>query len=233
METPSSSGIKCWAEEDRPREKLLLKGRHNLSDAELIAILLHTGIPGHSALEISRDILKEVKNDLYTLARLSVQELMVFQGIGKTKAARLIAAMELGRRKKESCSASQPVISCSNDLYQLMIPFLSDLSHEEFWIILLNRANKVILTQKLSMGGISGTVADPKLIFKSAIEHKVSSIILCHNHPSGNLKPSSADLELTKKLSSGARLLDMQVLDHLIFTDTGYVSFADEGWLSL
>ncbi len=233
MTTSTNPGIKFWAEEDRPMEKLVLKGRHNLSDAELIAILLHTGIPGKSALEISRGILNGVRNDLHALARLSVNDLMVHEGIGQTKAVRIIAAMELGRRKKENSCLTQPVITCSMDLYQLMIPFLSDLDHEEFWIILLNRANKVIITQKVSMGGISGTVADPKLIFKAAIEHKVSSICLCHNHPSGNLKPSAADLELTKKLSSGAGLLDMQVLDHLIFTDKGYVSFADEGWLSV
>ncbi len=233
MNEQSRHCIKSWAEDDRPREKLVLRGRHNLSDAELLALVIHTGIPGKSALEISREILAMVNNQIHLLARLSVHELMAFEGIGITKATRLIAALELGRRKKDNSVPGQPVISCSQDLYRLMTPFLSDLCHEEFWIILLNRANKVVVTQKLSMGGISGTVADPKLIFKSAIDHKVSSIILCHNHPSGNLKPSSADIDLTKKLSSGARLLDMQVLDHLIYTDRGYLSFADEGWLSL
>lgn len=228
-----SSSIRFWAEEDRPREKLVLKGRHNLSDAELLAILIHTGVPGKSALEIARNLLAGVNNELYSLARLSANELMEYEGIGPAKAACLIAALELGRRKKEQGARRQPVIACSQDIYKLMTPFLADLSHEEFWIILLNRANKVIATQRLSMGGISGTVADPKLIFKMALEFKVSSIILCHNHPSGNLKPSSADHDLTKKLVSGARLLDMLVLDHLIFTDKGYVSFADEGWLSL
>ena len=225
-------GIKSWAEDDRPCEKLLLKGRHNLSEAELLAILIHTGTPGRSALEISRELLQSVQNQLHLLARLTIPELMVFNGIGQAKAARLVAALELGRRKKDQENTKAVIINSSNDIYQLMFPVLADLSHEEFWIILLNRANNVIFNHRVSMGGITGTIADPRLIFKSALDHRASSIILCHNHPSGNLKPSSSDLDLTKKLSSGANLLDLQILDHLIFTDKGYVSFADEGWLN-
>jgi len=223
--------MKCWAEDDRPREKLISKGRHSLTETELLAILINTGVKGKSALDLARALLASIENELFTLGKMTVNELTAFEGIGTAKAVTLIAALELGRRKKDRDMPVRSSITCSKDIYELMFPVLADLEHEEFWIILLNRANKVIFKQKVSMGGVAGTIADPKIIFRSALDHTASSVILCHNHPSGNLKPSTADIELTRKLALGANLLDISVLDHLIFTDSSYVSFADEGWM--
>jgi DNA repair protein RadC len=223
--------IKSWAEEDRPREKLLLKGKASLSDAELLGILIATGIQNMTAVDIAKVILQSVQNDLNQLARLSVKDLSKFKGIGEAKAITIVSALELGRRKKATESAEKPKIRSSNDAYEVLRPYLSDLSHEEFWIILLNRANEVIKCEKVSSGGVSGTVADPKIIFKYALENLASAIILSHNHPSGNLNPSQADKDLTKKLKAAGNNLDIPVLDHLIFTDKTYFSFADEGIL--
>lgn len=223
--------IKSWAEEDRPREKLLLKGKASLSDAELLGILIATGIQNMTAVDIAKVILQSVQNDLNQLARLSVKDLSKFKGIGEAKAITIVSALELGRRKKATESAEKPRIRSSNDAYEVLRPYLSDLSHEEFWIILLNRANEVIKCEKVSSGGVSGTVADPKIIFKYALENLASAIILSHNHPSGNLSPSQADKDLTKKLKAAGNNLDIPVLDHLIFTDKTYFSFADEGML--
>lgn len=223
--------IKSWAEEDRPREKLLLKGKASLSDAELLGILIATGIQNMTAVDIAKVILQSVQNDLNQLARLSVKDLAKFKGIGEAKAITIVSALELGRRKKATESVEKPKIRSSNDAYEVLRPYLSDLSHEEFWIILLNRANEVIKCEKVSSGGVSGTVADPKIIFKYALENLASAIILSHNHPSGNLSPSQADKDLTKKLKAAGNNLDIPVLDHLIFTDKTYFSFADEGIL--
>ncbi len=223
--------IKSWAEEDRPREKLLLKGKASLSDAELLGILIATGIQNMTAVDIAKVILQSVQNDLNQLARLSVKDLAKFKGIGEAKAITIVSALELGRRKKATESAEKPRIRSSNDAYEVLRPYLSDLSHEEFWIILLNRANEVIKCEKISSGGVSGTVADPKIIFKYALENLASAIILSHNHPSGNLNPSQADKDLTKKLKAAGNNLDIPVLDHLIFTDKTYFIFADEGML--
>jgi DNA repair protein RadC len=223
--------IKSWAEEDRPREKLLLKGKACLSDAELLGILIATGIQNMTAVDIAKIILQSVQNDLNQLARLSVKDLSKFKGIGEAKAITIVSALELGRRKKETESAERPKITSSNDAYEVLKPYLSDLSHEEFWIILLNRANEVIKCEKISSGGVSGTVADPKIIFKIALENLACALILSHNHPSGNLNPSQADKDLTKKLKAAGNNLDVPVLDHLIFTDKSYFSFADEGIL--
>ncbi len=223
--------IKSWAEEDRPREKLLLKGKASLSDAELLGILIATGIQNMTAVDIAKVILQSVQNDLNQLARLSVKDLAKFKGIGEAKAITIVSALELGRRKKATESAEKPRIKSSSDAYEVLRPYLSDLSHEEFWIILLNRANEVIKCEKISSGGVSGTVADPKIIFKYALENLASAIILSHNHPSGNLSPSQADRDLTKKLKAAGNNLDIPVLDHLIFTDKTYFSFADEGIL--
>lgn len=221
--------IKSWAEEDRPREKLLLKGKAALSDAELLGILIATGIQKMTAVDIAKVILQSVQNDLNQLARLSVKDLAKFKGIGEAKAITIVSALELGRRKKETETSNRPRIRCSEDAYEVLKPHLSDLSHEEFWIILLNRANDVIKCEKVSSGGVSGTIADPKMIFKIALEHLASGIILAHNHPSGNLNPSQADKDLTQKLKSAGNSLDISVLDHLIFTDKKYYSFADQG----
>ncbi|OUJ73022.1 RadC family protein [Hymenobacter crusticola] len=230
-QAPASFSIKSWAEEDRPREKLLQKGRAALSDAELMAILLGSGTAKLSAVDVAKLILNAVQNDLNELARLSVKDLMRHKGIGEAKAITIIAALELGRRRKESAAAQRATITCSRDIYNLVRPNLQDLPHEEFWVVLLNRANVVMRKQPISTGGVAGTVADPKLIFKHALEQLASSVILVHNHPSGNRNPSAADIALTRKVKEAGKFLDLPVLDHLIYTDHGYYSFADEGIL--
>jgi len=223
--------ILSWAEEDRPREKLMLKGRAALSDAELIAILIGSGTTDMTAVDISKTILQSVTNNLNDLAKLSVKDLSKFRGIGEAKAISIVAALEIGRRRREQDRPQRARITCSRDAYEEIRPHLMDKPHEEFWILLLNRANEVLRPVQVSAGGISGTVADPKLIFKHAIEHLASSMILVHNHPSGNTTPSQADKDLTRKLRDCGKLLDVPVLDHLIFTDRTYLSFADEGLL--
>jgi len=223
--------IKAWAEEDRPREKLSNQGRRSLSDAELIAILIGSGNRTESAVELSKRILYSCKNDLNQLARLSVSDLSRFKGIGEAKAISIVAALELGRRRKETVSADRVQVSTSIDVYDAVVSRFRDLNHEEFWIIVLNRANKITSSHLVSKGGQAGTIADPKIIFNIALENHAASLILAHNHPSGNLKPSQADLELTRKLRSAGKFLDIPVLDHLIITDQGFLSFADEGIL--
>jgi len=223
--------IKAWAEEDRPREKLSNQGRRSLSDAEIIAILIGSGNRTESAVELSKRILYTCENDLNKLARLNVSELSRFKGIGEAKAISIIAALELGRRRKETISADRVQVSTSIDVYEAIVSRFKDLNHEEFWIIVLNRANKITSSHLVSKGGQAGTIADPKIIFNMALENHAASLILAHNHPSGNLKPSQADLELTQKLRSAGKILDIPVLDHLIITDQGFLSFADEGIL--
>lgn len=221
--------IKHWAEEDRPREKLILKGRSYLSDAELIAILLGSGTASLSALDVAKNVLHVAGNDLNRLGTLTVKELEQVRGIGTAKAVTIVSALELGRRRKEVDQAQQLSVSNSSDAHRLIRGHLEDIPHEEFWIILLNRANRVLKKQRISLGGVAGTVADPKIIFKTAITELASGIILAHNHPSGSLQASSADLELTKKLKESGNLLEIQVLDHLIIAGKKYFSFADEG----
>ncbi len=223
--------IKAWAEEDRPREKLLFLGRRSLSDAELIAILIGSGSTTESAVGLSKRILHTYQNNLAGLAKLSVQDLCKFKGIGEAKAISIIAALELGRRRKETELTFTDKITCSKDGFNILAPYFADLLHEEFWVIMLARNNKVTSKILISKGGQSGTVADPKIIFKAALEHNAANIVLAHNHPSGNLKPSQQDLNLTKKIKAGAALLDIGLLDHLIFAGEGYFSFADEGQL--
>lgn len=230
-EATNSLNILSWAEEDRPREKLLLKGKAALSDAELIAILIGSGTRSVSAVDVAKKILNEATNDLNELAKFSVKDLKKIKGIGEAKAIAIVSALELGRRRKEKDFKEKVRITSSNDIYQLIKPELMDLQREEFWVMLLNRANRLIKKQQISSGGISGTVADPKIIFKAALDQYASSIILVHNHPSGNLKPSTADLNLTKKMKEAGNLLEIPVLDHIIFSDEGYLSFADEGML--
>ena len=231
MTYESSRKILSWAEEDRPREKLMLKGRAALSDAELIAILIGSGTRDLSAVDLAKVILQSVGHNLNDLARLSVKDLSKFKGIGEAKAISIVAALELGRRRKEQDRPLRLRITSSRDAYEEIKPHLLDKQHEEFWILLLNRANEVIRPVQISSGGVSGTVADPKLIFKHAIEQLACALILVHNHPSGNLAASQADRDLTKKLKEAGRLLDIPILDHLIFTDQSYLSFADEGIL--
>jgi len=228
---PGAPGIKSWAEEDRPREKLLAQGRTALTDAELVAILIGSGTLKLSAVDVAKRMLLGVGHDLNALARESVKQLCRHPGIGEAKAITVVAALELGRRRRESETAPRTTITCSRDIYQLIRPHLMDLPHEEFWVILLNRANVVMRKTAISRGGVAGTVADPKMIFKEALEQLASGIILVHNHPSGNRNPSAADIQLTKKLKEAGGFLDLPILDHLIFADQGYYSFADEGML--
>lgn len=224
--------IKHWAEEDRPREKLSTQGRRSLSDAELLAILIGSGSRTESAVELCKRILYACDHDLNQLARLSISELSKFKGIGEAKAISIIAALELGRRRKEVVTQELVQINTSIDVYELIASQFKDLNHEEFWILLMNRANRVTSKHLISKGGQAGTIADPKIIFNIALENHAASVILAHNHPSGNLKPSHSDIELTKKLRSAGLFLDLPVLDHLIITDHGFLSFADEGILT-
>lgn len=227
---PKNSAIKNWAEDDRPREKLLNKGRQHLSDSELIAILLGSGTRKHSALALARELLEAYTGDLNQLARASIKELMRFPGIGSAKAVIISAAIELSARRKQFVDTSEPIRG-SRDIFERLQPRIGDLTHEEFWVVYLNQANRIICERQISKGGISGTIADPRLIFKIALEEGASGLILAHNHPSLSLKPSQADLDLTRKLAEAAKNLDMRVLDHLIITQLAYASFADEGWI--
>jgi DNA repair protein RadC len=221
--------IKEWAEEDRPREKLLLKGISALTDAELIAIIIGSGNADESAVELSRRILRTVENNLNFLGKLSVEDLKKFKGIGEAKAIGIVAALELGRRRKKEEILEKQQIQSSIDVFEIFYPLLCDIPHEEFWVLLLNRSNKVIESLRISQGGVSGTVIDLRLILKPAIEKLASGIVLCHNHPSGNLKPSENDLAITKKVKEAATVMDFSVIDHIIVCDRKYFSFADEG----
>jgi DNA repair protein RadC len=229
MEDIKRFRIKDWAEDDRPREKLLTTGSSSLSDAELIAILIGSGNRKETAVELARRILVTYDSSLNNLGKKSVMELMQFRGIGQAKAVCISAALELGRRRREEAGIEKPAVHSSKDAFTIMQPLVGDLAHEEFWILLLNRSNRLIDVQRTSQGGISGTVTDIRMILKNAILHTASSIVLCHNHPSGNLKPSSADMSITKKMAEAAKLMDIKVLDHIILADRNYFSFADEG----
>ncbi|MBD8491173.1 DNA repair protein RadC [Echinicola sp. CAU 1574] len=231
MESYQSIKISALAEEDRPREKLLLKGKASLTDAELIAILIGSGTKSMSAVDLSRHILSSAGNNLADLARLSVMDLQKFKGIGEAKAISIVSALELGRRRKAMDAPKRPKITGSQDVYDLMRAELLDEQVECFYVILLNRANFVIRKEIVSKGGKSGTVADPKVIFKLGLEHGASAMILVHNHPSGNRKPSRADEILTKRMVDLGRDLELPVIDHLIFTDVSYFSFADEAMI--
>jgi DNA repair protein RadC len=230
MTNPYKLNIKQWAEEDRPREKLLLKGKSALSNAELLGILIGSGTKELTAVDLAKMILDKSNNDLNKIARLSVQDLKKFKGIGDARAINIVSAIELGRRRTSDDIAVKKITRAS-DVYECMKPELSDLGHEEFWLLLLNRANGIIKKQPISQGGVSGTVADPKLIFNHALNHLASSVILVHNHPSGNTKPSEADKRLTNQLAEAGKLLEIAVLDHIIFTDNSFFSFAEENLL--
>lgn len=220
--------IKSLAEDDRPREKMNLKGKHVLSDTELLAILINTGTKEHSALELAKMILNNYENDLNRLARASISELKKLKGIGPAKAVTIAAALELGRRKNAFVSEKVKITS-SKCIFDHFRHLFEDKVHEEFYIILLNRSNVVIKPVLVSKGGLSSTIVDGKIIFKDVLENNASAFIMCHNHPSGNLKPSQSDIDLTKKINEFAKMIDLQLLDHLIFTDKSYFSFVDEG----
>lgn len=219
--------IKFWAEEDRPREKLSTKGKHNLTDAELLAIVIGSGNSTQTAVELAKHILSNCNNSLEELGRKTIQDLTKFRGIGEAKAISIVAALELGKRRQHTDSKKIERISCSNDIFRIMQPKLSDLNYEEFWIITLNRNNKIIQSKKISRGGVAGTVADAKIIFNIALQDLASSIILIHNHPSGNTKPSEQDIALTKKIKQAADTLDIALLDHIIVAKNDYYSFTD------
>ncbi len=228
--TPSFS-IKNWSQNDQPREKLRDKGKSTLSDAELVAILIGSGSREESAVDLSKRILASVDNNLNALGKISIKQLMTFKGIGEAKAITIAASLELGRRRKGEEVLQQNKISSSMSVFEIMQPILGELPHEEFWIIYLNNSNKVIKKQQLSKGGITGTLVDVRLVLKMALELSAIGIILVHNHPSGTLKPSSADKQITNKLKKASESLDIKVLDHLIITEKAYFSFADENIL--
>ena len=231
LEKQSSFSIKNWSHDDRPREKLRDKGKSALSDAELVAILIGSGSRNESAVQLCKRILASTNNNLSALGKLSLKQLTEFKGIGEAKAITIIAALELGRRRRVEEALQQDKIDSSQSVFELMQPIIGELSHEEFWIIYLNNSNKVIQNNQLSKGGITGTLVDVRLALKTAIEVGAVGIILAHNHPSGTLKPSEADKQITKKLKIAGESLDIKVLDHLIITEKAYFSFADEGML--
>ena len=220
-----------WAVEDRPREKLITKGTSSLSDAELLGILISSGTKEKSAVDLGRELLNMVDNNLNNLGKLSITDLKKLRGIGSARAVTIAAALELGRRRKLAEVPEAPQIKCSKDVADIFQPLLADLPHEEFWILFLNRSNRVISRMKLSQGGISGTVTDVRIVMKKAIENLASGIIVCHNHPSGNLNPSESDTKITQKIKEAGNLMDIQLLDHLIISDRDYYSFADNGLL--
>ncbi|SNR29466.1 DNA repair protein RadC [Maribacter sedimenticola] len=224
----TSFSIKNWSDDDKPREKLVQKGRSVLSDAELIAILIGSGSRSESAVELSKRILASVGNNLNELGRLTIKQLMEFKGIGEAKAVTIAAALEMGRRRRGEDSLKVDKIGSSQDVYNLLQPIMGELEHEEFWILFLNNSNKVLHKAQMSKGGITGTLVDVRLVMKQALELGAVAIILAHNHPSGTLRPSGADKQITQKIKLASETLDVKVLDHLIITQKSYFSFADE-----
>lgn len=221
--------IKDWALEDRPREKMIKKGIGSLSDAELLAILIKSGTKNENAVAIAQRILSSANNNLNELGKLTLKDFIATKGIGEAKGITIMAALELGRRRKQTDSLTRPRIQSSQDVIDIMQGQLADLPHEEFWVLYLNRANKVIDQSRITQGGVTGTIFDIKLIMKSALEKLASSIIICHNHPSGNPKPSEQDIKITHKLKDAAQVFEIALLDHIIITDSECYSFADNG----
>ncbi len=220
--------IKDWSEEDRPREKLLSKGKESLSDSELLAILIGSGNKNESAVALSKRMLSSVDNNLNTLGKLSVAQLKNFKGIGEAKAISIVAGLELGRRRRNELTVDVKKITSSKSVFEIMQPVLGDLQHEEFWTLFLNNSNIIISKQQLSKGGITGTLVDVRLLMKKALELGAVGIIICHNHPSGTLKISEADKLITAKIKTASAALDIKLLDHLVITEKAYVSFADK-----
>ncbi|MGB5369585.1 MAG: DNA repair protein RadC [Flavobacteriaceae bacterium] len=230
-EKPNSFSIKYWSDDDKPREKLLRKGRSVLSDAELIAILIGSGSKDESAVALSKRVLASANHNLGELGKLSIKQLMKFKGIGEAKAVTIAAALEIGRRRRGEGALKITKIGSSRDAFEHLQPIMGDLLHEEFWIVYLNNANKILFTAQLSKGGLTGTLVDVRIAMKQAIELGAVALILAHNHPSGTLKPSEADRSITQKLKLAAEALDIKILDHLIVTQKEYFSFADENAL--
>lgn len=231
MSENSAFPIRSWLENDRPREKLMSKGKSALSDAELLAILIGSGTRNETAVGLSQRIMNSAQNNLATLGKLSIKQLMLFKGIGEAKAITIAAAMELGRRRRVEDAVELTKITSSKTVFEIMQPIVGELPHEEFWVIYLNNSNKVVYKCQLSKGGITGTVVDVRIAFKIALEHSATGIILCHNHPSGTLIASDADKQITRKMKTAGENLDIKVLDHVIITERAYYSFADEGIL--
>ncbi|REC46134.1 RadC family protein [Chryseobacterium pennipullorum] len=223
--------IKYLAEDDRPREKFLQKGKNSLSDSELLAIIMGSGNKEDSVLELARKILKSVNNSWHQLSLLSVKDLMKFKGIGEAKAISIISALEIGRRRLGQEIPEKSTIGNSNDAYQILKNHLEDLRTEEFWAIFLNNSNKVVHISKLTQGGISQSIVDVRVLFKTALDHFSTGIIIAHNHPSGSIKPSREDLNITQKIKEAGKTLSIQLLDHIIITQNAYCSFSDEGLL--
>lgn len=223
--------INQWAEDDRPREKFLLKGKSALSDSELLAILIGSGSRNESAVQLCQRILGSVNNNLNQLGKLSVQQLLQFKGVGEAKALTIASALELGRRRREETKEELVKVTASAEVFALMHPLIGELPYEEFWVLLLNNSNKIIYKTQVSKGGITGTVVDTRIVFKLAFDHFATGIILLHNHPSGKLQPSDMDIQLTKKFVDAGKHLDILILDHLIITEKTYFSFADENLL--
>jgi DNA repair protein RadC len=223
--------IKSWALDDRPREKLVAKGKSALSDAELIAVLIGSGNREESAVGLSKRILKSINGNINELAKLSVEKLTQFKGIGAAKALSIITALELGKRRQLEVALEKPKITSSKDVADAMQPIIGDLEHEEFWVLFLNNSNKVVAKSQISKGGLTATIVDIRLVFKRALELASVAIVVCHNHPSGKLQPSTADAQLTQKIKEAGVTLDIKLLDHLIITEKAYFSFADEGIL--
>ena len=221
--------ITNWSEDDKPREKLMLKGKSALSDAELIAILIGSGSRNESAVGLSKRILASVENNLNALGKLTISQLMNFKGIGEAKAISIMAAMELGRRRRAEEAVELNKITSSKMIFELMQPIIGELPHEEFWVLYLNNSNKVLSKSQQGKGGITGTIVDTRLVFKTALELGATALILCHNHPSGTLVPSDADKQITRKLKAAGQNMDIKVLDHVIVAENGYFSFNDEG----
>lgn len=230
-DAPKHLSIKSLAEDDRPREKLVSLGRHNLSDAELLAIILGSGSRNETAVQLAQRMLSENNNNINSIAKMGLNELKKYKGVGIAKAVNVAAAFEVGRRRSTSDTVDRVKITSSKIAYESLKKFLGDLPHEEFWILILNRANKIVKEECISKGGISSTVVDARLICKSAIENNASGIILAHNHPSGQLIPSIEDKTITKRLKEALQLFDIALLDHIIVGDQDYYSFGDEGLL--
>ncbi|MBF8456390.1 DNA repair protein RadC [Kaistella sp. G5-32] len=223
--------IKFLAEDDRPREKFLLKGKNSLSDAELLAIIMGSGNREDSAVELGRKILDSVGNNWHNLSLLQISDLIKFKGVGEAKAISIATALEIGRRRASQEVPEKIQINSSSDLFKVLQPFLGDLQTEEFWVVFMNQSNRILGKSKLSSGGINQSVVDVRILFKAALENFATGIVIAHNHPSGNLKPSQEDLKITKQISEGGKILNIQLLDHLIITQNAYLSFADENLL--
>ena len=231
MTNDQNLAITAWAEEDRPREKMLLKGRNALSDAELLAILIGSGTVGESAVALAQRILAQADGNLHELGKRSIKELQRFKGVGEAKAITIVAALELGRRRQLSDLRERPRIANSRDAFNIIAPLLTDLHHEEFWLLLLNRNNEVFARERLSTGGMAGPVVDIKIVLKTALDARAAAFVAVHNHPSGSLNPSAEDISLTKRLQQAGQIIDLPLLDHLIVSERGYYSFADQGQL--